>query len=94
MAKLKCLRNGEVQIGPKVEAIEWTQRGHFSCVKGNHPIVGCSLLVGNDSDHVFSSKDFTLTPEIVEILEDRVIENNVRYVKFTTKSNIYELFID
>ncbi len=54
-------------------------------IKGDRPIIGCCMLVGTVTAGTYSSRDWWLTTEIIEILEDRE-----DYVKFKTRNSIYE----
>lgn len=70
--------------GARVEAIKYD--GKSTKVIGHYPIVGCSLLVGSVTARSYSDRDYWLTTEILEIIED-----TEKYVKFRTKNSIYRL---
>lgn len=70
--------------GARVDAIKYD--GKSTKVVGHYPMVGCSLLVGSVTARSYSSRDYWLTTEISEILED-----TEDYVKFRTKNSIYKL---
>lgn len=85
MAILRRLRDGAGDSGARVEAIRWNENGTFKEIAGNVPMIGCSLLVGSISARSYSSKDYWLTTEVTEILEERE-----GYVKFKTGNSEYE----
>lgn len=71
--------------GSRVEAIEW-QNDKFKQIKGNEPIVGCSLLVGSVTARSYSSQDYWLTTPITKI-----IEKTDKYILFETENSTYKL---
>jgi hypothetical protein len=92
MATLKRISDGKGDAGARVEAIAWTEDGKFKEVVSNRPTIGCSLLVGSVTARSYSNQDYWLTTEVTEILEERIDENNVLYVKFKTGNSIYEFW--
>ena len=92
MPKLKRVSDGEGYHGSLVEAITWNDDGSFKIV-ANHPVIGCSLRVGSPFAGTYSTRDWWMTTEVTEILEEsKNKEGLYEYVKFKTKNSIYEMF--
>jgi hypothetical protein len=72
--------------GSRVEAIEWNEDKTFKEVKGNKPMVGCSLLVGSVTARSYSTQDYWLTTLVTEIIE----ETN-EHIMFKTENSTYKL---
>jgi len=87
MARLRRVRDGEMEEGAMSDAISW-ESGKPEVV-GHRPIVGCAMQVGSITARSYSNRDWWLTTEVTEILEER-IEGDLLYVKFTTKNSVYE----
>jgi hypothetical protein len=92
MATLRRISDGKGDSGARVEAIAWDEDGKIKEVVSNRPTVGCSLLVGSVTARSYSKQDYWLTTEVTEILEERIDENKVLYVKFKTGNSIYEFW--
>jgi len=92
MAVLRRIRDGKGDEGSRVEAIKWTDDGKFKEVVGHKPIIGCSLLVGSVTARSYSTKDYWLTTEVTEILEEKEDEGRW-YVKFKTGNSEYEIWL-
>ena len=90
MAILRRVRDGKGDEGSRIEAIKWHNDGTLENV-GNKPMIGYSLLVGSVTARSYSSKDYWLTTEITEILEEKE-HNNSMYVRFKTGNSEYELW--
>jgi len=87
MASLSKEVNGNwtfIEGGARVEAIKYD--GKTAKVVGHEPMLGCCLLVGSVTARSYSSRDYWLTTEILEILE-----KNDKFVRFRTKNSIYRL---
>jgi hypothetical protein len=85
---LKILPNGEYEFkegGARSEAIKWDEETNKPTVMGYRPTVGCSMLVGSVTARSYSDRDYWLTTEVLEILEE-----TEDIVKFKTKNSIYE----
>lgn len=54
------------------------------------PIVGAIVRVGSLFSRSFASQDYWTTTEILEILEEKELEDGRLYVKFKTKNSVYE----
>ena len=91
MARLKRVADGEMEEGALAEAIAWNEDGTFKEVVGNYPVVGCSMKVGSITARSYSNRDWWLTTEVTEILEEK-IEDGLLYIKFKTKNSVYELW--
>ena len=73
--------------GARVEAHKYNEVTHLhEGVVGNKPIVGCSLLVGSVTARSYSDRDYWLTTEITEIVE----ETN-EHILFKTLNSTYKL---
>ena len=90
MALLKRVSDGKGDSGARVEAITWNDDGTVKEIVDNKPVVGCSLLVGSIAARTYSSQDYWLTTEILEILNQRKL-NDTTYYKFRTQNSEYEL---
>ena len=90
MAILRRLSDGKGDQGSRMEAIKWHQDGTLENV-GYKPMIGYSLLVGSLTARSYSDKDYWLTTEITEILEEKQHDGGM-YVKFKTSNSIYELW--
>lgn len=85
---LKILENGEYEFkegGARSEAIKWNKDGTLKEIVDYKPTVGCSMLVGSVTARSYSDRDYWLTTEVLEILEE-----TEDIVKFRTKNSIYE----
>jgi len=91
MAILRRVSDGQGDEGSRVEAIKWNEDGTFKEIVDNKPVVGCSLLVGSVTARSYSDKDYWLTTEVTEILEEKE-HNGGLYMKFKTGNSIYELW--
>jgi hypothetical protein len=91
MASLIRTRDGEGFAGSRVEAIKWDKEKEVTEVVGHRPMIGHSLLVGSLTAGTYSTRDWWLTTEITEILEETE-ENNQLYVKFKTGNSTYEFW--
>jgi len=87
MAVLKRVSDGRGDSGSRVESIKFKDDGSFDKVVGNRPIVGYSLLVGSVTARSYSTKDYWLTTEVIEILDERD-----DYIKFKTSNSEYEFW--
>lgn len=87
MARLIRISDGKGDQGSRSEAIMWNEDGTIKEVVSNRPVVGCSILVGSVTARSYSAKDYWLTTEVVEILEERE-----DYVKFKTTNSEYEWY--
>lgn len=85
MATLRRIKDGAGDSGSRSEAIKWKEDGKFDKVVSNRPTIGCSMLVGSVTARSYSNKDYWLTTEVTEIIEERD-----DYVKFKTGNSIYE----
>jgi len=93
MPQLKRVSDGEGCRGSLVEAIAWNEDGSFKEVVAGYPVVGCSVKVGSIIAGTYSTRDYWLTTEVTEILEERKDEEGkYEYVKFATENSIYEIF--
>ncbi len=93
MPRLVREGDGEGFIGSRVEAIKWNEDRTVKEIVGSYPIVGCSLLVGSLTAGTYSTRDYWLTTEVTEILEEKKDEEGkLEYVKFSTGNSIYEIF--
>jgi len=84
---LKILPDGKYEFmegGARSESIKFNGDGTHKIV-GHTPIVGCCMLVGSVTARSYSDRDFWITTEVLEILE-----NTDDVVKFKTKNSIYE----
>ena len=91
MAILKRISDSAGDMGQRVEAISWSEDGTVKEIIGSRPIIGCSLLVGSVTARSYSEKDYWLTTEVTEIIEE-VMDNEGLYVKFRTGNSIYEFW--
>ena len=85
MASLWSVDKAKGDSGARSEAISWNEDHTFKKIVDHRPVVGCSMLVGSISARSYSSQDYWLTTEIIEILEERE-----DYVRFRTKNTEYE----
>jgi len=92
MAVLRRISDGQGDEGSRVEAIKWNDDGTFNKVVDNKPVVGCSLLVGSVTARSYSEKDYWLTTEVTEILEEKE-HNGGLYMKFKTGNSEYEIWL-
>ena len=93
MAQLRRVSDGEGYHGSLVESIAWNEDGTFKEVTGSKPTVGESMKVGTMTAGTYSTRDWWMTTEVTEILEERKNEEGkYEYVKFKTENSIYELF--
>jgi len=73
--------------GARVEAHKYNKEtGVNEGVVDNKPVVGCSLLVGSVTARSYSDRDYWLTTEITEIVE----ETN-EHILFKTLNSTYKL---
>jgi len=91
MASLRRTRDGEGEVGARVEAIAWNEDGTFKEIIGHKPTIGCSLLVGSVTARSYSSRDYWLTTPITEILEEES-NDEYYYCKFKTENSDYEFW--
>jgi hypothetical protein len=91
MASLIRVGDGEGFAGSRVDAIKWDKEKDETEVVGHRPTVGCALLVGSLTAGTYSSRDWWMTTEITEILEETE-EKGQLYVKFKTGNSIYEFW--
>jgi len=91
MARLIRVRDGEMEEGAMSQAIAWNEDGTLKEIVGNHPVVGCSMRVGSITAGTYSKRDWWLTTEVTEILEEKM-EGDLIYVKFKTKNSVYEFW--
>jgi hypothetical protein len=93
MATLKRVSDGAGDQGVRVEAIKWKEDGTIDKIVDNRPVVGCSLLVGSLTARSYSDKDYWLTTEVTEILEEKYNDNErLEYCKFKTGHSVYEIW--
>jgi hypothetical protein len=86
---LRRTRDGEGESGGSSEAIEWNEDLTYKGVKGYYPEIGCSMKVGSVTARSYSNRDWWMTTQITEILEE-IKTDDVTYVKFKTGNSIYE----
>jgi len=91
MAQIRRIKDGKGDEGSRVEAITWNEDGTIKAIIDNKPVVGCSLLVGSVTARSYSDKDYWLTTEVTEILEEKETSGKL-YVKFKTGNSIYEFW--
>lgn len=77
--KMIFVEGGSVSL-----SIKWNENNTYQ-VMGHRPIVGCSMKVGSVTARSYSDRDWWMTTEILEILEE-----TKEKVKFRTKNSIYE----
>ena len=92
MAILKRISDGKGDQGSRVQAIKWNSDGSFGDVVGDKPIIGYSLLVGSVTARSYSDKDYWLTTEVTEIIEEKEDEGRW-YVRFKTGNSEYEIWL-
>ena len=93
MARLRRVSDGEGFSGSLVESIAWNEDGTLKEITGSKVTVGESLKVGSVTAGTYSTRDWWMTTEVTEILEERKNEEGkYEYVKFKTENSIYELF--
>jgi hypothetical protein len=93
MPQLRRVSDGEGFRGSLTQAIKFNEDGTFDKVVDSKPVVGYSFLVGTVSASSYSDRDYWMTTEVTEILEERRNEEGkLEYVKFKTKNSIYECF--
>ncbi len=94
MPTLRRIKDGQGDSGSRAEAIKWNEDGTLKEVIGNgKPVVGCSFLVGSLTARSYSTKDYWLTTEVTEIIEEKYDkDNHMIYCKFKTKNSEYEVF--
>ena len=88
MATLLKIVDGKYEFmegGARSEAIKWNEEEDSMKIIGYKPTVGCSMLVGSVTARSYSDRDYWLTTEVLEILEE-----TDEIVKFKTKNSIYE----
>jgi hypothetical protein len=85
MAKLKRITDGEGFVGSRSEAIKFNDKGLFEKIVSSKPTIGCSMLVGTVTASSYSSRDYWITTEVTEILEEKD-----EYIRFKTKNSEYE----
>jgi len=91
MAILKRISDGSGDEGSRVEAIKWNEDGTLKEVVDNRPVVGCSLLVGSVTARTYSDRDYWLTTEVTEIIEEKEYDGRW-YMKFKTGNSEYEIW--
>jgi len=92
MAILRRISDGKGDQGSRVEAIKWNKADETIEVVGHKPIIGCALLVGSVTARSYSDKDYWLTTEVTEILEEKEHKGSW-YVKFKTGNSEYEIWL-
>ena len=92
MAILKRISDGKGDQGSRVQAIKWNPDGSFGAVVGDKPMIGYSLLVGSLTARSYSDKDYWLTTEVTEIIEEKEDEGRW-YVRFKTGNSEYEIWL-
>lgn len=90
MAILKRTSDGAGDMGARSEAIKWKEDGTLKEVVSRYPTVGCSMLVGSINARTYSEKDYWLTTEVTEILEEKEEKDGQPYFKFKTGNSTYE----
>ena len=91
MARLRRVSDNEMEEGAMSQAIAWNEDGTFKEVVSNRPVVGCSMRVGSVTARSYSSRDWWMTTEVEEIIEEK-IEGDLLYVKFRTQNSVYEFW--
>jgi hypothetical protein len=71
-----------IEGGSLSESIKWKEDDYE--IVGHRPTIGCSIKVGSLVARSYSDRDWWLTTEILEIIEET--EDRV---KFRTKNSIY-----
>jgi len=89
MPTLARISDGEGDSGVRSEAISWNEDGSLKEVVDNRPTLGCSMLVGSLAAGSYSNRDYWLTTEVTEILEE-IKNEDVDYVRFKTGNSEYE----
>ncbi len=93
MARLVRVGDGEGHYGSMIESIAWNEEGTLKEITGSVPTVGESMRVGSPFAGTYSTRDWWMTTEITEILEEKKNEEGkLEYVKFKTGNSVYELF--
>jgi len=65
--------------------------GQYSCQEENaRPRVGVAMRVGSHFARSYSAQDWWQTTLITEILDERIDEGRVDYVRFRTGNSVYE----
>lgn len=81
MPLLKRESDGAGINAPIVESININNE-----VTGAYPVIGECIKVSRNSAGMFTTIDWWITSEVIEILEERD-----QYVKFRTRNSIYEI---
>lgn len=94
MPYLRRIRDGEGFRGSLAQAIKYKKDCTFDkVVDSSKPVVGCCFLVGSLIAGSYSDRDYWMTSEVTEILEEKWNkEGKLVYVKFKTKNSEYECF--
>lgn len=87
MARLKRVRDGAGDSGPRSEAIKWDKKTKQPIVVSNRPTIGAIMVVGSINGRSYSNQDFWCTTIVTEILEERD-----DYIRFMTENSEYEWF--
>ena len=91
MAYLRRTRDGEGYYGSLVEAIRQNpDTGELERELVTKPRIGWALKVGTVTAGTYSTRDWWMTTEITEIIEEDVVEDEYFYYKFRTGNSIYE----
>lgn len=85
MPSLRRTSDGEGFSGSRSEAYQYDEDGRNPKIVGNRPMLGTNMLVGSVTAGTYSDRDWWLTTEILEIIEERD-----DYVKFRTLNSVYE----
>jgi len=89
MARLRRVRDGEMEEGAMSQAIAWNEDGTLKEIVSSRPVVGCSMRVGSVTARSYSNRDWWMTTLVTEILEEE-IQDDLLYVKFKTENSVYE----
>ena len=86
---LRRVSDAKGDVGSCSQAMSWNEDGTLDKVVSNRPTIGCSMLVGSVTARSYSAKDYWLTTDVTEILEE-LKTNKTNYVRFKTGNSIYE----
>ena len=91
MAKLRRVKDGAGDQGPKVEVIRLNEDGKIEYKTTDRPIIGWALRVGSASARTYSSQDWWMTTPVIKIVEQ--VENKEGlYIQFKTDNSLYEFW--
>ena len=85
MAYLRRVSDGLSEEGSMSHALKWDKKIDELTIVGDRPTVGCLMRVGSLFARTYSKRDWWLTTEVIEILEE-----TKDYVRFKTKNSEYE----